>query len=145
MTNREDHKKRKIPGKDRPKEREVDRRWEVCEWEGWVWEVKMAKPREVKLVDVCGARLDLMILLSNKRLTIKSSRRGKGSTCCCLFAAGIKKGESRGVKMSRWNYDEYKKPITLWRKLLFMCRLGNSSEKPRAFASSFVLGLFYFV
>jgi hypothetical protein len=26
MTNREDHKKRKIPGKDRPKEREVDRR-----------------------------------------------------------------------------------------------------------------------
>jgi hypothetical protein len=28
-------------GNEIPKERESDRRWEVCEWEGWVWVVKI--------------------------------------------------------------------------------------------------------
>ncbi len=36
------------------------------------------------------------------------------------FPTGNKKGENRGVKMSHWNYDEIKKVIELWRKILLV-------------------------
>ncbi len=52
------------------------------------------------------------------------------SVACCLrallfFCNWDKKRRSRGVQMSRWDYDEYKKLIKLRRKLLLMCRLGK--------------------
>ncbi len=42
----------------------------------------------------------------------------------CLFNWD-KQRRSRGVQMSRWDFDEYKKLIKLRRKLLLMCRLGK--------------------
>ncbi len=48
----------------------------------------------------------------------------------CLFATGIKKGESRGVKVSRWNYDEYKKLINFIEGFFFPLLSSGKRKKP---------------